>query len=171
MPDSPYKGLMPYTEEDEPFFFGREREREIIIANLMASRLTLLYGPSGVGKSSVLRAGVASPLRSVARQNLAEYGAPEFAVVVFNAWRDDPIIGITNAIQEAVSSALGVSAQAPLPPLTHFGSVLQEWSERLGGDLLLIFDQFEEYFLYHAAEDGAGTFAEEFASVIKQPDV
>ena len=46
MRDCPYAGLMPFTEEQADFFFGREAEREIITANLMASRLTLLYGPS-----------------------------------------------------------------------------------------------------------------------------
>ena len=57
-PASPYRGLRPYTEADAAFFFGREAEEEIIAANLLAARLTLLYGPSGVGKSSVLLAGV-----------------------------------------------------------------------------------------------------------------
>ena len=47
------------------FFFGRERESELVAANLMASRLTVLYGPSGVGKSSLLRAGVARRLRAL----------------------------------------------------------------------------------------------------------
>ena len=47
----PYKGLTPYDESDAPFFFGREAEREIITANLMASRLTLLYGPSGLARA------------------------------------------------------------------------------------------------------------------------
>ena len=47
----PYIGLMPYAEKDAPLFFGREAEREIITANLIASRLTLLYGASGVGKN------------------------------------------------------------------------------------------------------------------------
>ena len=65
MAERPYKGLMPYDEADAPFFFGREAEAEIISANLMASRLTLLYGPSGVGKSSVLRAGVVRRLRAL----------------------------------------------------------------------------------------------------------
>ena len=64
MRECPYAGLMPFTEEQAEFFFGREAEREIITANLMASRLTLLYGPSGVGKSSVLNAGVAHDLRA-----------------------------------------------------------------------------------------------------------
>ena len=42
---------------------GREEERDIITSNLLASRLTLLYGASGVGKSSVLHAGVAGRIR------------------------------------------------------------------------------------------------------------
>ena len=50
---------------DWRFFFGRERESELVAANLMASRLTVLYGPSGVGKSSLLRAGVARRLRTL----------------------------------------------------------------------------------------------------------
>ena len=55
----PYKGLIPYTEQDAAFFFGREQDQAIITANLMSTRLTVLYGPTGAGKSSVLRAGVA----------------------------------------------------------------------------------------------------------------
>ena len=39
-------------------FFGRERDVEIVCANVVASRLTVLYGPSGVGKSSLLAAAV-----------------------------------------------------------------------------------------------------------------
>lgn len=38
--DSPYKGLIPYAEEDAAYFFGRDDERRIIAANLRASRLT-----------------------------------------------------------------------------------------------------------------------------------
>ena len=60
-PASPYKGLAAFEDSDLDalLFFGREREQEIIAANLLAYRLTVLYGASGVGKSSVLRAGVA----------------------------------------------------------------------------------------------------------------
>src|SRR6266540_6471264 len=60
-PISPYKGLAPFEDStlDALLFFGRERETEVIVANLLASKLTVLYGPSGVGKSSILRAAVA----------------------------------------------------------------------------------------------------------------
>ena len=60
---NPYLGLVPYTEEDARFFFGRERDQRVVVANLFASHLTLLYGASGVGKSSLLRAGVIKELR------------------------------------------------------------------------------------------------------------
>src|SRR5262249_51734856 len=56
VPSSPYKGLAPfgYSDVDALLFFGRDREREILVANLVGSRLTVLYGPTGVGKSSLL---------------------------------------------------------------------------------------------------------------------
>ena len=91
----PYKGLAPYAEDDAPFFFGREPERELIAANLQAYRLTLLYGESGVGKSSVLRAGVAHQLRQLSDGNLVEQGTREIVVVVCAVWRDDPVISST----------------------------------------------------------------------------
>jgi hypothetical protein len=64
-PASPYKGLAAFEDSDldELLFFGRDRDSEVIAANLMASRLTILFGPTGVGKTSVLRAGVAHRLR------------------------------------------------------------------------------------------------------------
>ena len=66
-PISPYKGLNAFedSELDALLFFGREREREIVVANLIAARLTVLYGPSGVGKSSLLHAAVARSLREL----------------------------------------------------------------------------------------------------------
>ena len=68
-PTCPYVGLVPFDENEAAFFFGRDRESEIIVANLTAARLTLLYAPSGVGKSSVLRAGVVPRLRKLAGED------------------------------------------------------------------------------------------------------
>ena len=67
-PSSPYKGLSAFEDSavDALFFFGRDRDSQVISANLMASRLTVLFGPTGVGKTSVLRAGVAYKLRQEA---------------------------------------------------------------------------------------------------------
>ena len=55
------------TPTPTPLLLRPRARREIIAANLVASRLTVLYGASGVGKSSVLRAGVAHHLHGVAR--------------------------------------------------------------------------------------------------------
>ena len=59
---TPYQGLSP-TRARRRLLLRPGRTAGLIIANLKASRLTLLYGASGVGKSSVLRAGVGQELR------------------------------------------------------------------------------------------------------------
>lgn len=166
---APFKGLTPYTEEDADFFFGREPELEIITANLMASRLTLLYGESGVGKSSVLRAGVAYQLRRLARQNLMEEGTPEFNVVVFSSWRDDPLTGLINRVRDSVSSILKDRQSEAGKSSGSLSQILQTSAEIVGGELFIILDQFEEYFLYNPLEDGEGTFAAEFPRAVNRP--
>jgi uncharacterized delta-60 repeat protein len=169
LPRSPYKGLMPYAEEDASFFFGRERDQERIAGNLRASRLTLLYGPSGVGKSSVLQAGVAYQLKAQALQTRLEEGEPEFAVVVFNRWQDDPVRGLIAQTREAVAEALGVPLpEIPLAELVSLPDALQNLGKALGGELLIILDQFEEYFLYHPQEDSSGSFAVEFPRAVNR---
>ena len=164
----PYKGLRPFEDspDDVEFFFGRERDREIISANLMASRLTVLYGESGAGKSSVLRAGVAHNLRATARESTEERGRPELAVAVFDAWSDDPMPGLVDAVAEAVRTARGDSTLTA-PELGSLADRLHAWSELLDGDLYVILDGVEEYFLYHEAEDGPGTFAAEFPEAVE----
>ena len=159
---SPYVGLVPFSERDSEFFFGRGEESKNVAANLRAARLTLLYGRSGVGKSSVLRAGVVAPLREIARHDLTERGAPDFAVVFFNSWSIDPLDGLSKCIQEDVQTSLGQKTIDPLPPMRSLVEIIRTWTERYGIELLIILDQFEEYFLYHADESGGGTFADEF---------
>lgn len=167
IPHAPYKGLVPYTDDDAALFFGRDAERSIIVANLRSSRFTLLYGPSGVGKSSVVGAGVVHYLRSRARASLAKRGTPEFAVVYFNQWRDDPVVGLLRAVRLEVEALLGQEFQDPATDrFKTLDEQLNIWAERVGGDLLIILDQFEDYFLYHPTEDGPGTFVEEFPRVV-----
>ena len=167
---SPYKGLAPYedTETDALLFFGRERDEEIIAANLMVSRLTVLYGPSGVGKSSVLQAGVARQIRTHA--DVSVDGRADCAVVVFSAWSADPVAGLVQAVQDAVESVVGAPLDeqyAGVPLVT----ALRSLSLRLNGDLYLILDQVEEYFLYHAGGDDPGTFGYEFPDAVAEPNL
>ena len=95
VPASPYKGLASFvdSELDALLFFGRERDSEIVVANLLATRLTVLYGASGVGKSSLLGASVARRLRE----------EPDAEVVVFASWSGDAAAAAA-AAQEAADA-------------------------------------------------------------------
>ncbi|MBH8561934.1 AAA family ATPase [Nostoc sp. CENA67] len=110
---TPYRGLVPYSQTDSLFFFGREKEQQIIIQNLRASRLTVLYGDSGVGKTSLLRAGVAYHLRQSAQEDLEKTGKPGSAVIVFPALKgeikdrlswEDPITGIEEQLELEITN-------------------------------------------------------------------
>ncbi len=141
-PPSPYKGLAPFEDSDADalLFFGRQRESEVIAANLIASRITVLYGPSGVGKSSVVRAGVAHRLRQ----------EREAEVIVFATWTGDPVAAL-------VEAAGGTGR--------NLADALADAADRAGGDLYVILDQFEELFLYHKS---GGEFAQQLARVFQR---
>jgi WD40 repeat protein len=164
---APYRGLRPFedSEADVQFFFGRERERELIIANLMASRLTVLYGETGVGKSSVLQAGVAHHLRALAHENLEQNGRPELAVVVFDSWQDDPVLALERAVEKAAREALGRSVELPRAR-TSLADRMQDWTALLDGQLYLLLDQTEEYFLYHRGEHSGESFAGQLPQLV-----
>jgi len=139
IPESPYKGLASFedSELDALLFFGREREVASVAANVLASRLTVLYGPSGVGKSSLLGAGVARRLRE-------QSGAP---VVVHDAWAEDPVARLVASV-DAECGELG--ATAGLVDAVAAGA-------QRSGELHLLLDNFEEYILYHGVDGPLST--------------
>ena len=154
LPPSPFKGLAYFGDSDQDWqlFFGRERESEVVSANLMASRLTVLYGPSGVGKSSLLRAGVSRRLRALVPAGPAAGEGPA-EVVIVDSWRDDPLVTV----------ALAASASTELP----LADALAERAISSSTELYLILDQMEEYVLYHG-RDG-GPLADALEDVLTRP--
>jgi hypothetical protein len=128
---APYKGLARYEEADAPYFFGRDADAELVVANVLASRLTLLFGGSGVGKSSLLHAGVAPRLRALG----------DVVPVLFADWRGDAAEDLAAVLR----TACGLDP-VPGEPLT---AAIEACGERAGADLVVILDQFEEYFVYH----------------------
>jgi WD40 repeat protein len=163
LPSSPYVGLVPFGEDDAAFFFGRSTEIAIVAANLRASRLTILYGPSGVGKSSLLMAGVMHRLREDAAEADEETA---FAVCAYRSWRGSPLEGIQATVQAALADAAGDGALPP--PAATLADTLRAWTDETG-TLLLALDQFEEYFQYHADESEQHRltgFAAELARIV-----
>jgi WD40 repeat protein/DNA-binding SARP family transcriptional activator len=60
----PFKGLACFDVDDAPYFFGRERLVAELVARLVGAPMLGIVGPSGSGKSSVLRSGVLPALAS-----------------------------------------------------------------------------------------------------------
>ncbi|HLG13982.1 MAG TPA: tetratricopeptide repeat protein [Blastocatellia bacterium] len=156
----PFKGLEPYTEDYRDYFFGREPDEKTIISNLHATPLTVLYGTSGVGKSSVLMAGVVPQLRQSER----------LAVVVFRSWQNDNFIDalkreVLTSVRRAAAKEIRVDLSKP------FDQFLDECTNALGGPVLFILDQFEEYFLYHPPSKAADSFDAMLARAVNRRDI
>lgn len=153
----PYKGLQPYTEQDCAFFFGRTRDEQIIISNLYAAQLTVFYGASGVGKSSVLLAGTVPLLKQ----------EPNLSVVVFRNWQDPNFASqLKQNTLEAISSSSGKQMDVDLSlPLDELLSQVER------GPIFFVFDQFEEYFLYNPVSDLSEAFEAEFARAVNRRDL
>jgi hypothetical protein len=98
---TPFRGLRSFEERDAAVFFGRDGDRRAVLANLLSARLTVVYGESGVGKTSLLRAGVLHELEemSVVERSLS------FRVLRFADWQPNAL----TALKTAVARCLGVA--------------------------------------------------------------
>ncbi len=153
----PYQGLEPYDEKDQDYFAGRDADTRWIASNLLGVPLSVLCGVSGVGKSSVLLAGVVPRLKK----------NPGLAVTVFRYWQGEEFAQqLKQTIAEAVQPKARQAVQFDLSlPLDEF---LRQCNEALDGPVFLIFDQWEEYFLYHPTEN---SFDAELARAVSRRDV
>ena len=61
--ENPWPGLLPFGEEDWKYFHGRGFESEMLVRRVERERLTILFAPAGLGKSSILQAGLFPRLR------------------------------------------------------------------------------------------------------------
>lgn len=166
--ESPYKGLVPFSAQDSRFFFGRARERQVIAANLSAYRLTVLYGASGVGKTSLLQAGVIHDLSLRSKLDGASTGTPEFVPVALSSWKGDPAENLKAEIKDAVA---GVPGAETLEAASNEGlaSTLQRWAAQLDTDFLVVLDQFEEFFVYRPEATGDSPFAADLVELVNEP--
>ena len=170
-PANPFVGLVPLNEQNASLLAGRDEEVRILTTNLRAARMTLVYGASGVGKSSLLRAGVVANLRELANEELNSFGAPSFAVAVISSWSGDPFEQVRIAICEGLKEALQVESIPSLPPEKDLVETIRHCNRECGVELFFILDQFEEFFLYHEGKSEPGTFLYEFPRAVNTTDI
>jgi len=168
--DNPYFGLEFYDEQYGAWFFGRETESDKVAANLQAARLTVLHAESGVGKSSLLRAGVAWRMGRLAEDRVARHRPVRFVPVVFSYWKGDPVADLAGAIGTAIEPYLG-ERPPPRLPTDQLDAAIEETSGALNTSLLIMLDQFEEYFLYRSREPVPERFADQLARCVTRTDL
>jgi len=139
----PYKGLDAFDEEDAELFFGREKLVDDLVNRAKNSRSLFVTGPSGSGKSSLVRAGLIHALKQGA---IKESQSERWLYATMKPGRD-PFEAMATAFSRLKSPELGNYFRGHAEQAT----VLQECaesvlSERKDQRLVLFIDQFEEVF-------------------------
>jgi len=129
----PYPGLAPFAESDAEFFFGREHETTALWRKIANRRLLAVAGPSGMGKSSFVRAGVMAT-------------APDgWTTVVFHPG-EAPFASLARALAPAFFDDLEAIRQLMgTHDMDAALALVSRWRERTRQALLVV-DQFEELF-------------------------
>ncbi|WP_428265338.1 serine/threonine-protein kinase [Haliangium sp.] len=153
--ESPYAGLSAFQESDADRFFGRTREIAALVTRLRDQPLIGVVGPSGVGKSSFVRAGVVPALK---------HSGESWQTVVIRPGRN-PLAALSSVAasildgsSSGVSDISGVSSVADEISEQHalmqrlrtepgfLGTVLRSHARKRGQKILLFVDQFEELY-------------------------
>lgn len=135
---TPYRGLEPFQAEHSEWFFGRSRLTEMLVRRVTAGPpgLVVVVGPSGSGKSSVLRAGLLAAFCG---------NAPEM-----DRWQSVLLIPGRHPIS-ALATQLAVVGDVAADGVeadlwTQPAHAARRIRQRLAGHLLIVVDQFEEIF-------------------------
>lgn len=148
----PYKGLDVFEEEDAELFYGREKLVEDLVSRMEGSRTVFIIGPSGSGKSSLVRAGLIHTLKQGAIENL---NSERWLYETMTPGRD-PIGELARVISSMAGTTHAgeeVRANAALD-----GDILTKWCEialKEGREkrAVLFIDQFEEVFTQVSNEE------------------
>ena len=155
---NPYKGLSAFGELDADDFHGRDAEVSEIVTTLASHPLVAVVGPSGIGKSSVVRAGMIPALRSG-------------SIPGSDRWLITDMLPGAYPYEELASALMRVATEMPSDledDLRRDGRGLARSVKRYvpeGQTVLLIVDQFEELFTLSSTEERA-SFLEMLAATI-----
>ncbi|MGH8041189.1 MAG: hypothetical protein ACREPN_03995 [Rudaea sp.] len=160
-PENPWLGLFSYSEESRAYFHGRDEEAAELARRVQRKLLTVLFGQSGLGKTSLLRAGLVPRLRD-------EAYCPVYVRIDYAPSSPAPSEQIKQAIFRATAAAghwtrpgAAIEGESLWEFLHHRGDLLRDSA---GKTLmpLLIFDQFEEIFTLGQADDAGRLRAKQF---------
>lgn len=164
--DSPWPGLDSFSEDGQAFFHGRDREIDELVRLVKREPLTVLFGQSGLGKTSLLRAGMSPRLR-----------AEEFLPIYIRLDVLNTELSLANQVKSAIWTAFRESRIETREPSAteslwqYFHAVDTEfWNDRNRlVTPVLAFDQFEEIFTLTGAgsQDARRAFIEELADLIE----
>lgn len=160
--NNPWKGLDSYNYSDKSIFFGRNNEIETLIDTIVNNRFTILYGPSGVGKSSLLNAGIRPKLSE------SNYFVVDVSMRLLNLSSDKSISSqIISRIEEC-----SIEKKVDITPLSkeeqqdifedslwYYFHTNEFWSSK--NELLIpivIIDQFEDIFKDKTRNDSPQSF-------------
>ncbi len=146
--DSPYRGLAAFGEGDAKFFFGRSNEIRTALSQLEVWPLLAVIGPSGVGKSSFVHAGLVPAVRGT---------GGNWQVRVLRPGRS-PVSSLANALGDVdpgrMTEIVGMLREAP----GLFGEQLRNEAIRKKHRVLIVVDQLEELFTLSDDDDSRRTF-------------
>ena len=162
---NPYKGLRAFAQSDADDFFGRERAVERLVSRLgapgRAGRFVAVVGPSGSGKSSLVRAGLLPALR---RGGLP--GSDRWFAVEMVPGRH-PVEELEDALRSIAvrpPASLLEMLSAPDGLSTAVDMILPDD----GAQLVLVVDQLEELYT-HGDATVADRFMETLAGAVSGP--
>jgi WD40 repeat protein len=143
---TPFKFLDSFTKEDREIFFGREKEIEELYRRVFRSKIMLVYGVSGTGKSSLINCGLANKFRN-----------EDWLPLNIRRGKNMP---------ESMYAAIVVASLTPKSQYSASDTQFKKYVKSLYLDhykpIFFIFDQFEELFIFGSKEEKSL-----FVSIIK----
>jgi len=145
--------LTPLNHDDEALLCGRAAEVETIVENCRSSRLTVVTSSSGLGASSLLRAGAEPALRR-----------DGFVTVVYSDWQGR---SIATRLREAIVRAVHEQADGAFVPTPEpLLDLLTKAQAKIGRPVAVLLDQFEDYVRCHSGTDVSDDFDAELANAV-----